>query len=81
MENKHEIDKEPIRTIGDNLKNILEERSVTGTKLAKLTGLDASYIYDIIKNKKANPSIKIVIKISKVLNVDIDKLLYKVDFD
>lgn len=81
MENKHEIDKEPIRTIGENLKNILEAKNITGTKLAKLTGLDASYIYDIINNKKTNPSIKVVIKISKVLNEDIDKLLYKVDFD
>lgn len=81
MENKHEIDKEPIRTIGDNLKNILEEKNITGTKLAKLTGLDASYMYEILNNKKTNPSIKVVIKISKVLNVDIDKLLYKVDFD
>lgn len=81
MENKVEIKEEPKITIGDNLKNILEKRNITASKLAKLTVLDASYIYDIINNKKTNPSIRVVIKISKVLKVDIYNLLYKVDFD
>ena len=81
MEFKLETNEESRRTIGDNLRNILEERNMKASKLAKQTGLDASYIYDIIKNERTNPSVKVVIKIAKSLGVNIIYLINGVDFD
>ncbi|MFT5871144.1 MAG: transcriptional regulator with XRE-family HTH domain [Clostridium sp.] len=62
-------------TVGDNLKRILCEKEISAYKLAKDGRVSNSYLSEIINNEKTNPSIKIIIKISKALNVSINDLV------
>ncbi|MGL5717755.1 MAG: helix-turn-helix domain-containing protein [Paraclostridium sp.] len=68
------------RTIGDNLKEIIGNKNINARELAKLTRLDPSYIYELLRNKRNNPSIKVLIKISKALDISILSLIRDVDF-
>ncbi|MDP4147425.1 MAG: helix-turn-helix transcriptional regulator [Bacillota bacterium] len=62
-------------TIGDNIKRISAEKSITIYRLAKEGELSNSYLSEIVNNKKTNPSIDILRRICKVLKVSIEELI------
>lgn len=62
-------------TVGDNIKRILIEQEISAYKLAKDGQISNSYLSEIINNGKTNPSIEIIKKISKALNVSINDLV------
>lgn len=64
-----------IILIGDNIKAVLEKKSMSVYSLAKKAQLSNSYLSEIINNKKINPSIETIQKISGVLDVSIEDLI------
>lgn len=62
-------------TVGDNIKRILIEKDISAYKLAKDGQVSNSYLSEIINNEKTNPSIDIIKKISRALNVSINELV------
>ncbi|MDF2884164.1 MAG: Cro/C1-type DNA-binding domain [Clostridiaceae bacterium] len=62
-------------SIGNNIKRILEGQSMSVYKLAKEGQVSNSYLSEIINNEKTNPSIDILLRISKVLKVPLDELI------
>ena len=61
--------------IGDNIRTILESKSITPYKLSKISGVSNSYLSEILNGKKQNPSVKIVEQIATSLSVRIDELV------
>ncbi|MFJ7974827.1 helix-turn-helix domain-containing protein [Peribacillus sp. NPDC096379] len=66
--------------IGKNIVKIRKRRGYTLSKLAELTNISKSYLSNIERNLNKNPSLQIMLKISDVLNVDLETLL-KTDKD
>lgn len=62
-------------TIGDNLRQILNEKGITAYKLAKDGQVSNSYLSEILNNEKTNPSIDIVKKLASTLKVSVDDLI------
>lgn len=58
-----------------NLKRIRLKRNLSMDKLAKLTGVSKSYIASLENGRRKNPTIDIIDKISKALNVTRDELI------
>lgn len=52
----------------------LKELNMSKYKLAKLTGIFEQTIYSILKGESKNPRLDHVIKIAKVLDIDLNKL-------
>jgi XRE family transcriptional regulator of biofilm formation len=61
--------------IGHNIYKIRKQRGLTLTDLAVKTGISKSYLSNIERNLKQNPSIHVMEKIAAVLNVDLKALL------
>lgn len=61
--------------LSQNIVKIAKEKNITMYKLAKDSGLSMSYVWEICKGKKENPSITVVSKIAKVLDVKLDELI------
>lgn len=62
-------------TIGDKVRSIATKKKITPYRIAKDGKISNSYISDLINNKQTNPSIGIVKKIAKVLDVSVDELI------
>ena len=58
------------------LKQIRKEKAITLEELAKLSGISTTHINDVENNIK-EPSLYVMIRIAKALDIDITKL-YKV---
>lgn len=58
------------------IKEIREEKNITLYKLSKITGISRSYLDELENNKKTNPSLETIYKISTALEVNIRKLFY-----
>lgn len=64
--------------IRKNIKKYRKERKMTSARLAELTGLSHDFIRQIESEKTAyNFSVATFYKISKALNVSLDKLVKK----
>lgn len=61
--------------IGANVKEMLEARNMTQYRLAKISGISASYICELIKGKYQNPSMAILKALSRSLGVSVTKLM------
>lgn len=61
--------------IGANIKEMLEARNMTQYRLAKISGISAPYICELIKGKYKNPSMEVLKALSKALGVSISKLM------
>lgn len=61
--------------IGDNIRRIAEEKNMTIYKVMKKSKVSMAYIYDLANNKQSNPSVDILKKIAKALEVSIEELL------
>ncbi|KNF09854.1 putative transcriptional regulator [Gottschalkia purinilytica] len=62
-------------TIGERIKNIADKQKVSMYKISKDSGVSNSYLSELINNKRQNPSMKIVKKISEALKVPLEKLI------
>lgn len=61
--------------VGINIKEALEERKMTQYRLAKISGISASYICELIGGKYQNPSMNMLKALSKALGVSVTKLM------
>ena len=58
-----------------NITEIAKEKNITMYRIAKESNLSISYVWEICKGKRANPSIAVISKIAKVLDTTIDELI------
>lgn len=61
--------------ISKNITRIAKEKNITMYRIAKDSNLSMSYVWEICKGKKKNPSITVISKIAKVLNTTVDELI------
>lgn len=59
-----------------NIRKIRENRNISIRKLALLTNISKTYLNDLENNKRANPTLDILFKISNALEVNIKDLFY-----
>ncbi|MGE7763764.1 helix-turn-helix domain-containing protein [Peribacillus sp. NPDC096540] len=64
--------------IGERVKKLREEKKMSMTELADKAGVAKSYLSSLERNLQTNPSIQFLEKISAVLNIPVDALLYDV---
>lgn len=57
-------------TIGDKINNYLKDRNMNARELAKKSGVTTSYVYAIVANEVTNPTIRVVNKLGRALNLD-----------
>lgn len=62
-------------TVGDNIRRIAQEKNISFYRICKDGKVSNSYMSDLINNKRKNPSIDILKRISNVLGVSIDELI------
>ncbi len=65
--------------VGTNVKEMLAAKNMTQYRLAKISGISASYICELIKGKYQNPSMEILKALSKALGVSVAKLMREVN--
>ena len=74
-----EINREIIlgsdKVLSKNISKIAKEKNITMYRLAKESDLSMSYVWEICKGKKENPSITVISKIARVLNTTVDELI------
>ena len=64
------------------IKNIRLKKNLTIYRLSKITGINRGYLTQLENNKKFNPSLEIMYKIAKALDVKVDDLFYsELDLD
>lgn len=63
--------------IGTQIQKLRQERNLTLTQLAEKTEISKSYLSYIERNIQTNPSIEVLGKIAKALEVDVQNLLSK----
>ncbi|MDQ0155358.1 helix-turn-helix domain-containing protein [Robertmurraya andreesenii] len=61
--------------IGKNIAEIRKRRGYTLSELAELSNISKSYLSNIERNINKNPTIDVIQKIAKVLNVDFMMLI------
>lgn len=52
----------------------MQEKNISQNKLAELVGVKQQYISKILLGKVESPSFKLVVRISKVLDIDLNEL-------
>lgn len=70
-----EIKLRRYKVLSKNIVKIAKEKNITMYRLAKESDLSMSYVWEICKGKKENPSITVISKIAKVLNTTVDELI------
>jgi len=61
--------------IGRNIRKLRLQKKLTQEKLARLSGISLNTLTKIESGFAKTPNIKTVVKISKALNVSLDKLV------
>ena len=64
-----------MNEFGHYIKEQRLERNLTACKLAKISGLSTTAICRIENGERQTPSVATVYKLSKALNVDVEKLV------
>jgi transcriptional regulator with XRE-family HTH domain len=62
-------------SLADNLNKIAEEKNITLYRIAKDGDLSMSYVWEIAKGKRQNPSLEVLKKLSHALKVPLEKLV------
>ncbi len=57
-----------------NVKELREMRGLSYEQLAQKSGVTKSYIQRIESNGKANPSVRVLCRLAKALDVEVEKL-------
>lgn len=61
------------------IKKIRESKNITLYKLSKETGISRTYLRDLENNKKFNPTLSMLERISDALNVKLKDLFYSLN--
>lgn len=61
--------------IGDNIRRIAKEKNISFYRICKNGKISLSYMSDLVNNKRKNPSIDILKRISNELGVSIEELI------
>lgn len=64
-------------TVGDIIRRTATEKGITPYRIAKSAGVSNSYLSDLLRNKRSNPSVDVLKKIAEALEVPIDDLIPK----
>jgi transcriptional regulator with XRE-family HTH domain len=65
--------KDDAKKLGGNLKRIRVSKNVTQVEIAKILGVDRSFVSNI-ENGKNNPTLSTITNLAKALKVPIDEL-------
>lgn len=65
---------EDAKKLGENLKKIRAKKDITQTELAKILGVDKSFVSNI-ENAKTNPTLSTITSLAKALSVSTNELL------
>jgi len=65
--------KEDAKKLGENLKKIRTHKNVTQVEIAKILGVDRSFVSNI-ENGKNNPTLSTITNLAKALKVPVDEL-------
>ncbi|EDT14060.1 TPA: helix-turn-helix transcriptional regulator [Clostridium perfringens] len=63
--------------ISKNITRIAKEKNITMYRIAKDSNLSMSYVWEICKGKRENPSITVTCKIAKALGTTVEELISK----
>ncbi len=66
--------KDDAKKLGDNLKKIRTKKNITQTELAKILGVDKSFVSNI-ENGKTNPTLSTITNLAQTLGVSTNELL------
>ncbi|WP_409302806.1 helix-turn-helix domain-containing protein [Peribacillus sp. SCS-155] len=61
--------------LGTRIRELRKEKNLTLSHLARKTGISKSYLSQMERNIQTNPSVEVVLKIAKVLEVPIQDLV------
>lgn len=65
-----------------NIKKIRESKNISIRKLALLTNMSKTYLNDLENNKRTNPTLRVLLDIANILEVNVKDLFYtKYDID
>ncbi|VXC06922.1 conserved hypothetical protein [Bacillus sp. 349Y] len=64
-----------INKVSNNMKSIRESKGMTQDELANLLSMSRSWI-EKVENGKVEPSLKLALRISNVLNVSIEEIFF-----
>jgi XRE family transcriptional regulator of biofilm formation len=65
-----------IDGIGERIRLIRVEKGLSLSELGKKADVAKSYLSNVERNIKTNPSVQLVEKVAKALDVPVDQLLY-----
>lgn len=66
--------KDDAKKLGENLKKIRSKKNITQTELAKILGVDKSFVSNI-ENGKTNPTLSTITNLAQTLGVSTNELL------
>ena len=66
-------DKNILEKVSDNIRLARLQKRISQEKLAEMVDISTKYL-NMIENRKANPTIVIVVKICKVLNIELSAI-------
>ncbi len=66
-------DKSILNTVSDNIRLARLQRRISQEKLAEMVDISTKYL-NMIENRKANPTIVIVIRICQALKIDLNTI-------
>ncbi len=66
-------DKNILEKVSDNIRLARLQKRISQEKLAEMLDISTKYL-NMIENRKANPTIVIVVKICKVLNIELSAI-------
>lgn len=69
-------DKAILDKVSDNIRLARLQQRLSQEKLAEMVDISTKYL-NMIENRKANPTIVIVIKICAVLNIELNSIWHK----
>jgi len=61
--------------IGENIASLRKKKGLTLSELAERSNISKSYLSNIERNINKNPSVHVVEKIARVLNVDVKNII------
>lgn len=67
--------------LGDTIKKLRLGLDLSSTELAKIAGVDKTYLNKIEKNERTNPSFDIITSICKALNISMDEFQTQIKID
>ena len=67
-------DREILDKVSDNIRLARLQQRISQEKLAEMVDISTKYL-NMIENRKANPTVVIVIRICQALNIDLNTII------